>query len=363
MTANPAIMPRSASAAELFPISEGDLPTVASFIAHQSGRGTEAVNSHLRWFLLENPARTREHPLGFCLAAGNELVGCILCVPQMFRFQTKQILLMGSSSFYVDEKHRGSGGRIFLNYCRLGKTWPLFGTSANAVAAGLWRAAGAIPIPYCEGELFGILRWPPVMEELAHRWNSNHLLSHLARRSVSKIIEWFRPLKVDDVDPEQLRLLASADEALDLPVHGTAPKLTAERDLPYIRWRYFSGRDATTEAFAFPSRELGKDVLVTVNQRARGYRGQINALNLLDVYPEVTPVEYMCIIAALIARYRKAIDTVVLRGQDRVREELFRASGFHWRQFEAPIGWLLDKSSLLPTRDWYPVPADGDGLI
>jgi hypothetical protein len=45
------------------------------------------------------------------------------------------------------------------------------------------------------------------------------------------------------------------------------------------------------------------------------------------------------------------------------QQELFCEKGFQWRAFEAPNGWFLDRSKFLPTHDWYPVPADGDGLI
>ena len=65
----------------------------------------------------------------------------------------------------------------------------------------------------------------------------------------------------------------------------------------------------------------------------------------------------------MLARYEKSIDAIVLRGLDPVRRELFRKKGFIWRVFDAPNGWFLDKAKLLPTHDWYAVPADGDGLI
>src|SRR5271156_5729149 len=132
----PRIIPRERTAtAQLVVVSENEVAEVARFIATQSGRTAETVEAHLRWFLLENPARRPQDPLGFSLRSDGELVGCILCSPQNFQFQEKRILLMGSSSFYVDDRHRGQGGRIFLQYCRLGKQWPLFGTSANAEAA------------------------------------------------------------------------------------------------------------------------------------------------------------------------------------------------------------------------------------
>ena len=128
-------------------IAEKDIAEVASFIAAQSGRTAESVEAHLRWFLLENPARKPQAPLGFGLRSADQFVGCILCSPQAFRFGNKKILLMGSSSFYVDDRHRGQGGRIFLQYCRLGNQWPLFGTSANAGGRGFVEGGGRKPHP------------------------------------------------------------------------------------------------------------------------------------------------------------------------------------------------------------------------
>jgi len=360
----PRILPQEqVPRAELVAIAEKDIAEVACFIAAQSGRTSETVDSHLRWFLLENPARCPEDPLGFGLRSAGELVGCILCSPQFFRFANERILLMGSSSFYVDDRHRGHGGRIFLQYCRLGNRRPLFGTSANAEAAALWKAAGARPIPYSDGEMFGVLRWPPVVEEFAHRRYLGRVLTRLASSPVSSLAGLFRRLNINCDEPEALQPLTSAEQADALSLHDSSLKLTAMRDLPYIRWRYFSGRDATVAAFAFRSRYPDREILVTVNQRTRGYRGQINTLNVLDVYPEVSPDEWVRIVGALIARYRNKADAVVLRSQDSDRQKIFRERGFQPRAFEAPNGWFLDKGKLLQPRDWYPVPADGDGLI
>ena len=360
----PRIIPQERTPrAELAAILEKDIADVARFIAAQSGRTTETIEAHLRWFLLENPARTPQDPLGFGLRSADELVGCILCSPQAFRFEKERILLMGSSSFYVDDRHRGHGGRIFLQYCRLGNLRPLFGTSANAEAAALWKAVGASPIPNSDGELFGVLRWPPVVEEFAHRRHQSRVLSRLAGSPVSYLAGLVRSLNIDCDTPEALQPLTSAEQVTDLLIHDSSAKLTAMRDLPYIRWRYFSHRDATVAAFAFRSRQPDREILVTVNQRTRGYRAQINTLNVLDVYPEVPPDEWLRIVGALTARYRRTVDAVVLRSQDPDRRKVFCEKGFQPRTFDAPNGWFLDKGKLLSTHDWYPVPADGDGLI
>jgi hypothetical protein len=355
--------PERTPRADLVAIGEKDLADLACFIAAQSGRTSGTVEAHLRWFLLENPARRPQDPLGFGLRSAGQFVGCILCSPQAFRFEKEKILLMGSSLFYVDDRYRGYGGRIFLQYCRLGTQWPLFGTSANAEAAALWKAAGASPISGSDGELFGVLRWPPVVEEFVHRRNPSHVLSRLAGSPISNLAGLVRRLKIDTGTSEVLQSLTSAEQVNDLPLHQSSARLTAMRDLPYIRWRYFSGRDATVAVFAFRSGRPNQEILVTVNQRTRGYRGQINTLNVLDVYPEVAPDEWVRIVGALIARYKAIVDAVVLRCQSPARQKVFCEGGFQRRIFDAPNGWFLDKAKLLPTHDWYPVPADGDGLI
>lgn len=349
--------------ANLIALLENDLGEIAQFIANQSGNPRETVEAHLQWFLLENPTRRQNDPLGFGLVVANQLVGCILCVPQFFQFGHERILLMGSSSFYVDDRYRGQGGRIFLKYLRLANRWPLFGTSANAEAAALWKAAGAKPIPYSDWELFGVLHWPPVAEEVVHRKYSSRFLTRVAGSSVSHLARLMRPLKIESENCGTLRELTSAQQVNDLRIHGCAAKLTAMRDLAYIRWRYFSGKDQTVSAFAFRSRPPDQEVLVTVNQRIRGFRNQIKTLNVLDVYPEVPAAEWLRIIGALLARYQESVDAVVLRNQNQDLQDLFCRKGFQLRIFDAPTGWYLDKAHFLPTSAWYPVPADGDGLI
>ncbi|MGA8274456.1 MAG: hypothetical protein WB919_23060 [Candidatus Sulfotelmatobacter sp.] len=355
--------PQRAPRADLVALVEKDFAEVVAFIASQSGRTEDAVEEHLRWLVLENPARQPQHPMGFGLRSANQLVGCILCSPQIFRFENQKIVFMGSTSFYVDQHHRGHGGRIFLQYCHLANQWPLFGTSANAEAAALWKAAGAIPIPHSDAELFGVFHWPPVVEELVHRRYSSPLLLRLANSSISNLAAKLSPLKIDTGIPDDLRPLASADHVNDLNIHDPSAKLTSMRDSAYIRWRYFCGRDETASVFAFRSRQSDQEVLVTVNQRVRGYRGQIKTLNVLDVYPEVPADDWLRIVGALRDRYSKTVDALVLRSQNPSQQKLFCERGFHRRKFDASTGWFLDKGNLLPTHDWYPVPADGDGLI
>jgi hypothetical protein len=345
-------------------ISESDIAELAQFIAIQSGREPASVESHLRWFLLDNPARDLQIPLGRGLRCREgRLVGCILSVPQTFRFQQQTSLVVWSSCFYVDKLYRGSGGPMFLSFSELGRKLPLFVKSANASAAMVWKARGADPIPYSDQELFGVLRWRGLIEEGLSRRGAPQTLARMASSTAALLVSPFKRLKLEGGLSEDLVPLTSAEQVMQLPIHGPASELTANRDLRYIHWRYFSGRDDTVAVFAFRDRQLKSEVLVTVNQRPRGYRGQIRALHVLDIYPAVSPEVCASIVAALMDRYRTTVDAIVLRGLDEARQEVFVRGGFMRRPFEAPNGWFLDKSGSLPTRKFYLVPADGDWLI
>lgn len=356
--------PASTARPELVAILEKDMAEAARLIAEQSGREPAQVESHLRWSLLENPARIPEVPLGYGLRAPDgRLVGCILCAPQTFRYQGQDIVLMGSSSFYVDEQFRGRGGLIFLKFSELAREWPLFGNSANADAARLWKARGATPIPFSDHELFGVVHWEPVLEEVLYRKAGRRGPWNLIGKLVSPFAALSVRLKLDCDGSESLSRLATAEDALAMPIDHPSSELTAARDVRYLRWRYFSGRDATVAVFAFRSRAVEGPVLVTVNQRPRGYRQQINTLNLLDIYPVVAPEVCVSIVGTLLRQYRESVDAIVLRGLDEGRQQRLCALGFKRRQFDAPNGWMLDRCNRLPTRDWHFVPADGDWLI
>jgi len=56
--------PEGSPPAKLVTISESEIVELAQFIASQSGRESASVERHLRWFLLENPARDPQIPLG-----------------------------------------------------------------------------------------------------------------------------------------------------------------------------------------------------------------------------------------------------------------------------------------------------------
>lgn len=349
-----------ATRAQLSAISESDLSGLIPFLARQSGKSQDQLRTHIPWLLLDNPARQPNTPLGWGLRSNNgEFVGCILCLPQFFMLGERKVLLMGSSSFYVDESHRGQGALIFLKYSQLCSKWPLFGNSANAEAASLWRARRATPIINSDHELLGVFRWRSLIQEFLVRKRGGHSPHQGVARALARAAGPFHRLQLKRSG--NLVPLKSADEVMRLPIHDTAEKLTAVRDESFIQWRYFSGNDPTCAVFAYQSQD--QFVLVTTNRRQRGYGGQIRALNVLDIYPEVSAPACLGILACLRERYEHEVDCVVMRSQTGpMQSELCRA-GFLRRAFAAPNGWLIDRNRLLCGRDFYFAPADGDWLV
>jgi hypothetical protein len=351
-------------------LSLSDLPEVAHFVAVQSGKEPVSVGNLLRWFLLDNPARNAEIPLGWGLRSNEgHLVGCILFAPQMFRYRQQNILVLGSSSFFVDKDYRGFGGLLFLKFSQMSKQYPLFANSANADAAALWKARGAVPIANSDHELLGIVNWSGVVEEGVHqKFGSSSLLgsTKLAGAlgsTAALLLDPVRKLKLPDAANARLTVLPSAEEVMKLQFPNSSGELTAVRDSAYIHWRYFSGSDSTAEVFAFHCPQIHAPVVITVNRRLRGHRSQIRTLHLLDVYPQISSELFPSLASALVERYQGSIDMIAIRGFDSACQIALQSVGFIRRKFDAPNGWLLDKSGLLPTQNWRFVPADGDWLI
>lgn len=354
--------PPAASKTTLVDLTENDLKELAAFVADQSGRDVVRTLEHLKWLLLENPARHESAPVGCGVrAADGRLVGCILYLPQMFVFNQTPLLLVGSSCFYVHEAYRGSGGPVFLKFSRYANQSPLFGNSANAMAAQIWKARGATPIRDSDCEVLGVIHWPPVLEELARRRGAGTVVSHL----IASTAAWagrLKKLKLRPGQDSELVKLDSVEDIVKLRLDTPSGSLTSLRSELYLRWRYFSN-DPTVATFAFCNKMTRKKTFVAVNMRPRGHRGQIRSLNLLDVFPKPEPDQIVAIAAALYLRYRNDADMIVVRGQDSACRQALTGVGFRRRDFEAPNGWVFDPRQLLPTRDWYFVPGDGDWII
>ena len=355
---------------QLQEITPSDLEEVARFISRVSGSDAPLPRAveRLSWILLENPAREPGDPLGWLLRApSGEVVGCMCCAPQRFCFGQTTFTLMMANSFYVDDQYRGGGASILLKYLQLGRRYPLFVSSANATVAEMWQKLGGYPLGSSDQEVLGIVHWPPLLAESLYRKTASDRMARFTATLASPFASpWFRARRrlLQGNAEGELVQLGSPEEAAGVCAEHSSDKITSCRDAPFLKWRYFSRVAPMTCLFAFrPSTGEKKKFMVGVRLQNRGYKQQIRALQVLDIWGEADPKTYLAIAACLVREYRDQIDTLVFRCLNPTQQQALTANGFKVRLFAAPIAWCIDKHGLLPSKAWYFVPADGDMFL
>jgi hypothetical protein len=344
-------------------VAPSDLEEVARFIVRVS-KSQSPIGSaiaRLSWILLENPARESGQPLGWLLrASSGEVVGCMFCAPQKFCLGQTAFTVMMANSFYVDNRYRGGGASIFLKFLQLSRRYPLLVSSANPTVAEMWRKLGGYSIGHSDYELFGVLRWPPLLAETVFRRLASDGPARLAAAAASFLM---RPrLRLHPNAPTgQLVPLTSADDAADICREHHSAGITNCRDSSFLKWRYLSGSSPNTRLYAF--RERNMQFVIGACLQNRGYRQQIRALHVLDIWGEPDPESCLAIAASLWAEYREQIDMLVFRCLGPAQHRVLMNAGFRVRRFAAPIAWCIDKHGLLPGRNWYFAPADGDMFL
>ncbi|MGO9166638.1 MAG: hypothetical protein ACLP56_07180 [Candidatus Sulfotelmatobacter sp.] len=359
-------MPEKNKSLQLHEITPSDLEEVARFISRESGSDTPLLRAveRLSWILLENPALEPGDPLGWLLRApSGEVGGCMCCAPQKFCFGQTTFTLMMSNSFYVNDQYRGSGASIFMKYLQLGHRYPLFASSTNATVAEMWQKLGGYALGNSDREVIGILRWPPLLAENVYRKTASAFLAQFTAAFASPCFRARRRL-IPGTAEGKLRPLTSPEEAAQVCAEHRSDKITSCRDVASLKWRYFSRVDPKPRLFAFcPDGGDNRQFMVAVCLQERGYKQQIRALHVLDIWGEADPQTYLAIAAGLWREYREQIDMLVFRCLDPAQQQALAAHGFKVRPFAAPIAWCRDKYGLLPAKPWYFVPADGDMFL
>jgi hypothetical protein len=345
-------------------IAPSDLEEVASFIGRRSGSRMTVASAvgRLTWILLESPAREPGDPLGWLLRSDSgDIAGCMCCAPQKFCDGHTTFRLMMANSFYVSDEYRGAGTSIFLKYLQLGRRFPLFVSSANPLVAGMWQKLGGYPLANSDHEMLGIVNWKPALEEAVYRKTSS---GPIARLSSAFVAPLFRARRPPFSSGGELIPLTSADEAEKLCTGHKSDKITNCRDAAFLKWRYFSRPEPITRLFAFSSGDGNNQrFMVAINFQNRGYKHQIKALHVLDVWGEPSTETFLAIVASLWREFRERTDLFVFRCLNPTQEQALQSVGFKVRSFAAPIAWCIDKPGLIPSKPWYFVPADGDMFL
>lgn len=341
-------------------ITEADISDVAAYLARQAGTGDATTSQgslperRLRWLLLENPARVDDVPLGWCIRdARQNVIGTLLCVP--FRVAARGVsrIALMSCKFFVDEPYRGAGLVPFRNYLKLGRQYPLFCTSANAVSGELFAGAGGNVIAGTDHTMLGVARHAPLAEEWVFRKIGRPALSR-----ITALPSCLLPRRKLGRSESELQPLTSVEDVMALELPPPRDSVAVVRDPSYIRWRYFS-TDSANEVLCFRGRGAVARMVV-VNQVRWGHRSQIRVLNVLDVWPPLDADTASSLVQLLWARYEGAFDALWLRSQPPEAEAELRRLGFMRHRFPAPLGWCIDPSGHLPTRNWYLMPGESE---
>jgi hypothetical protein len=246
---------------------------------------------------------------------------------------------------------------------QLDRRYPLFVSSANVTVAGMWQKLGGYPLGNSDQEVLGIVRWPPLLAESVYRKTAS---DRMARFTAALASPWFRARhrSLPGTAERDLVPLSGPEEAACICAEHRSDKITSFRDAPFLKWRYFSRIEPMTRLFAFrPRADEKKEFMVGVHLQNRGYKQQIRALHVLDIWGEADPKTYLAIAACLWREYRDQIDMLVFRCLNPTQQQALTANGFRVRPFAAPIAWCIDKYGLLPSKSWYFVPADGDMFL
>ncbi len=360
-------MSDTAPSASIEEIRPEDVGAVAACI-HTEATGapppdaalSRALEEHLRWVLADNPSNIAGVPWGWLLRSEDRaVVGAMVCVPMRVRCQDWSAVALMSAKWFVNVAYRGAGLGLFLRYLKLGRSYPLFATTAGAQSSPLWIKFGGYPISESDHELVGALRLGPLLEEAVHRKLRSRPLARGSGLAATLMPSGLRSARRAGAGVTIDRL-TSADQAAAFERVGPEDVISAVRDRAYLHWRYFSGPQADTREVLACTMPSGRRALAVTTVATRGYRAQVRTLSVLDLWGNIAPDEHPALAGALARRAAGACDAVVLRSLSAQAHQSLLGSGFVRRAFPQPTTWCIDKAGLAPTRSWYLVPGDAE---
>lgn len=353
-------------AAHIYTEAVGTPPT-PEVLEREAGR--------LRWLLLENPSNISGVPVGWLLRdESGAVVGAMTNTHLRVGMDNWTSTALMSAKFFVSQAHRGAGLGIFLRYLKLGRTYPLIATTAGAQSAPLWEKFGGFPISHSDHELVGIGRVGPLAEEVLHRRGPTRpvaravgIAAMLAPPGLRRVRSAGAGVCLDQLhsardaaEVARVACLSSPGVIAGGAEGGGESAVAVIRDEAHLHWRHFSGPDAATRRVLACTLPGGARVLVVAQIDRRGFRQQIRALSLQDLWGECGPEDLPRIAGALSRRFAGEFDLLVVRAQSPARRRALLGAGFHHRELAQSTSWCIDKHALAPTKSWYLVPADAE---
>lgn len=114
-------------------------------LCHRNGLVDE--RSVWQWLWSDNPFCPKDWPLGWVLEANEEIVGFIGNIPRSYFYGGKQLIVGAARAFVVDADFRSNSLRLLATFFSRNPADVLLFSSANELAAPLYRMAGAKMLP------------------------------------------------------------------------------------------------------------------------------------------------------------------------------------------------------------------------
>ncbi|MCK4782146.1 MAG: hypothetical protein KAV87_00235 [Desulfobacteraceae bacterium] len=111
--------------------------------------GLDGEQSEFAWQQLwsDNPFYRKDWPLGWVLEANKEIVGYIGNVPRSYSYGGKQLIVGAARAFVVDVDFRSNSLQLLATFFSRNPADVFLFSSANELAAPLYRIAGAKMLP------------------------------------------------------------------------------------------------------------------------------------------------------------------------------------------------------------------------
>ena len=116
-------------------------------LCHRNGLPGEQSELAWQWLWFDNPFCPKDWPLGWVLEADKVIVGFIGNVPRSYYYGGKQLTVGAARCFVVDVDFRGHALQLIATFFSRNPADVFLISSANELAAPLFRVAGAKVLP------------------------------------------------------------------------------------------------------------------------------------------------------------------------------------------------------------------------
>ncbi|MHB8089422.1 MAG: hypothetical protein ACYDH2_14365 [Anaerolineaceae bacterium] len=166
-------------------------------LSHRNGLPGEQSELAWQWLWLDNPFCPKDWPLGWVLEANKGVVGFIGNIPRSYFYKGKEIIVGAAHSFSVDAEFRSHTFQLLAAFFSRNPANVFLFSSANELAAPLFRVAGAKMLPQQDynNSLFWVISWADFVSSALRKRGHGKAISTVAGSLSGPILAVERILK------------------------------------------------------------------------------------------------------------------------------------------------------------------------